>query len=335
MTVHWVDGTERGKEGFLALVQRALALEAGAGPRSAAGARLVQMYLNPSLRTRTSMESACHMLRAGPITLQPGKDAWALEFEKNAVMDGATVEHVKDAVQVLSGYGQALAVRAFAGLSNHDEDRRDPILSAFCEYASVPVINLESARWHPMQGLADAATWVHHLGPDLAGTPITLTWAPHPKPLPTAVPNQVLLSASLLGMNVTLAHPEGIDLDPQVVSRCAALAGSNGGSLTTTHDQSSAMAGARVVVAKSWGAWSGYGKREEEAAKRAHLGGWTVTEDDLAKTDSAGFMHCLPIRRNVVATDGVLDGAQSWVHQTAHRRMWTAAALLEDILGAT
>lgn len=326
---HFLDGLERGPEDFRALVLRALELEGGAAPRLAAGKRLGAVFLNPSLRTRTSIEAAAGMLGIQPIVLQPGTDAWALEMGEGAVMDGLTVEHVKDAVAVLSGFVDALAVRAFAGLTDPDEDRADPVLAAFVAHSRVPVINLESARWHPLQGLADAATITHRLGQP-KGEPLVLSWAPHPKALPTAVPNQVLLTAAALGMDITVAHPEGFDLDPQVVSRAGELANAEGGAVQITHDRA-ALREARVVVAKSWGGWSGYGRRDDESRRRAELSHWRVDASDLSP--GAGLMHCLPIRRNVVATDAALDGPASWVIETAHRRMWTAAALLEQMLG--
>lgn len=327
--MHVIDGAEGGRSLLQSLVARSLELEAGSAPRQVPGSRLVTLFLNPSLRTRTSMEAAASALGAHPIVLQPGRDAWALEFVDGAVMDGTTVEHVKDAVKVLSGYADVLAVRAFAGMKDPDEDLHDPVISAFAKHASVPVVNMESALWHPLQGLADAATITNHLGSELAGEPLTLTWAPHPKALPTAVPNQVLLTAATLGMNITLAHPEGMDLAPSVVNRCADLAAVGGGGLTVSHDQQAAMRGARVVVAKSWGGWSGFEDREAEAVRRARLSSWRVNPEDMGLTDSAGFMHCLPVRRNVVVHDDVIDGPQSWVHREAHRRMWTAMALLE------
>ena len=150
--------------------------------------------------------------------------------------------------------------------------------------------------------------------------------APHPRALPAAVANQVALTASLLGMDLTVAHPEGFDLDPEIVARTGAR---------IEHDQDRALRGARVVVAKSWSGFSGYGRREEEAARRARLGGWTVTPEKMALTDGAGFMHCLPVRRNVVVTDAVIDGAGSWVIEEAGLRLWTAAALLERVLEGT
>lgn len=320
---HFLDGTERGARGALEMARRALELRAGAAPRRAEGLRLGAVFLNPSLRTRTSMDAACHALGIHAMPLSPGSDAWALEMREGATMDGAAAEHVKDAVAVLSEYVDVLAVRAFAGLVDPEEDRADPVLSAFARYASVPVVNMESSRWHPLQGLADTATWVDHLGPDLQGKRLTLTWAPHPKGLPAAVPNQVVLSAALAGMQVTVAHPEGFDLDPEVLARA--------GEVRVVHDQAEGLAGAQVVVAKSWSGFSFYGRRDEEAEIRASHLDWLVDAAAMARTDDAGFMHCLPVRRNVVVADEVIDGPRSWVVEEAGLRLWTAMALLERI----
>lgn len=317
-----VDGTEPGRDGVAALVARALELRAGARPQDLSGLRLAAVFLNPSLRTRTSLDAACHLLGIHAIALSPGKDAWTLEFADGAVMDGGPAEHVKDAVAALSEYVDVLAVRAFAGLVDAEEDRADPVISAFARHCTRPLVNLESARWHPLQGLADTATWASRLG-ELPGRRLTLTWAPHPRALPAAVANQVLLSASLMGMDVTVAHPEGFDLDPEVLGRTSAR---------VVHDQAAALRGAEVVVAKSWSGFSGYGRRHDEARVRATLGGWTVDADKMALTDGAGFMHCLPVRRNVVVTDAVLDGPSSWVTEEAGLRLWTAAALLERLV---
>jgi N-acetylornithine carbamoyltransferase len=332
MAFHFIDGTEPGPFGVSDLALRALELRAGAAPERKDGLRLAAMFLNPSLRTRASVEAACGSLGMLPITLEPGRTSWALELREGAVMDGDAAEHVADAVRVLSQYADVLAVRAFAGLTDKAVDQADPVIAAFCKYSPVPVINLESARFHPLQGLADTATWVNRLGPDLAGEPITLTWAPHPKALPQAVPHQVLLSAALQGMNVTIAHPEGFDLDPEILVRAENLADGAGGSVRVVHDQAAAMDGARVVVAKSWAGFSGYGRRADEAEQRARLAHWRVDAEKMAMTDHAGFMHCLPVRRNVVVTDEVIDGPNSWVYETAGLRMWTAVALLERLL---
>lgn len=324
-----VDGTEPGREGVLALCRRALDLRAGETPRTFPGRSVGAVFLNPSLRTRSSLEAACARMGVHPVVLHPGKDAWALEMREGVVMDGPFAEHVADAVPVLAQYVDVLAVRAFAGLEDREADRADPVISAFCRYSPVPVVNLESAMFHPLQGLADTATWLSRLGPDLRGRKLTLTWAPHPRALPQAVPHQVLLSAALVGMDVTVAHPEGFDLDPLVVERASALA-----PVRVVHDQDTALRGAEVVVAKSWAGTSGYGRRDEEARVRAGLGSWTIDAAKMARTDRAGFMHCLPVRRNVVVTDDVLDGPDSWVQEEAGLRLWTALALLERLLSA-
>ena len=325
---HFLDGTEYGPDGVLTLAARALDLRAGATPRRFDGARLAAVFLNPSLRTRTSMELAAGALGIQPVVVSPGRDAWALELRDGAVMDGGAAEHMSDAVRVLAEYADILALRAFAKLQNVEEDRADPVLSAFARHAPVPVINMESALWHPLQGLADTATWLAHLG-SLKGVPLTLTWAPHPKALPAAVANQVLMSAALQGMDVTVAHPPGFDLDPHILAAAEATSGS----VVVSHDQEEALRGARVVVAKSWSGFSGYGDREAECGRRAAHADWMVTADKMAGTADAGFMHCLPVRRNVVVDDAVLDGRASWVHEEAGLRMWTAMSLLERVLG--
>lgn len=322
-----VDGTELGREGTLALCRQALALRGGSLPAQFPGRTVASVFLNPSLRTRASLEAATAKLGAHPIVLQPGKDSWAMEMRDGVVMDGGAAEHVSDAVGVLSSYADVIAVRAFAGLTDLEEDRADPVISAFVKHSDKPVINLESAMYHPLQGLADTATWLSHFG-DLRGVPITLTWAPHPKALPQAVAHQVLLSAALQGMAVTVAQPEGFDLDPTVVARASGLS-----DVRIVHDQDEALRGARVVIAKSWSGTAGYGRRDEEAQVRAGLGDWQVTADKMGLTNDAGFMHCLPVRRNVVVSDAVIDGGCSWVREEAEMRLWTVLALLEQLLG--
>ena len=328
----FIDGSEPGRAGVLSLALRALALRAGSAPDRRDGARAAALFLSPSLRTRASLAAACDALGIHLTTLSPGRDAWALEMVDGAVMDGTAAEHVREAAGVLSQYADLVAVRAFAGLSDLDEDRGDPTLSAFCRHSDARVVNLESALWHPLQGLADTATWCSHLGGDLRGKRLTVTWAPHPKALPLAVTNQTLLSAAMHGMDITLAHPRGFEIDPLVHRRVAAKARSRGGDVRVMHEQAAAMEGAQVVVAKSWGGVPGYDDRALEAKRRADLGHWCVDERTMSATDGAGFMHCLPVRRNVVVSDGVLDGEASWAMETAGLRMWTAMALLEQML---
>ncbi|MCA9490653.1 MAG: N-acetylornithine carbamoyltransferase, partial [Myxococcales bacterium] len=259
---------------------------------------------------------------------QPGLGTWDLEFRDGVVMDGALAEHAKEAIPVLSSYVDVLAIRSFAGLVDRAADREDRVLSSVRAMSRVPVLNLESARWHPLQGLADQATWTRRLG-DPRGKRIVLTWAPHPKALPQAVPNQVLLSAAMLGMDVVVAHPEGFDLEPDVIDRASTLASEAGGGVRVTHDLASRFEGAQVVYAKSWSGSSSYGRREAEASLRAASSAWQVTDVPTG----AGFMHCLPVRRNVVVSDAVLDGPSSWVQEQAAFRLWTVLAVLEAQLG--
>lgn len=331
-----IDATESGAAGLLALCRRALALRGGAAPRDLSDKRIAALFLNPSLRTRTSLAAACHATGAHLTTVDAGRDAWKLEMDEGAVMDGDKAEHVRDAAQVLSHYHDLIAVRAFAGLEDLQADRADAAIMGFSRHCTVPFLSLESAMWHPLQGLADASTWLAHLGDPspqpLAGKKLTLTWAPHPKALGTAVGHQVVLTAATLGMDVTVAHPEGFDLDPQVVKRASNVAAKSGGAVSVVHDQDAALDGAEVVVAKSWGGVSGYGRRADEAAQRQSLQHWMVDAAKMARTANAGFMHCLPVRRNVVVSDAVIDGPNSWVQETAALRLWTAIAALERML---
>lgn len=330
----YLDGSEGGPRGFFDLADRALELRGGAAPERGDGLRLAAMFFNPSLRTRGSLECAAQNLGIQTLMLNPGTDAWKLEHRAGVVMNEDKAEHLADAVPILGEFADILAVRTFAGLTDLDEDRKDAVFSAFVKYSPRPVINLESARWHPLQGIADAATLIDELGPNLRGTPVTLTWAPHPKALPAAVPNQFLMTAALLGLDLTVAHPEGFDLDPEIVARARTVGGETGAGLKFTNDQDAAMRGARVVMAKSWSGFSGYGRRDDEARARASLGGWTVDARKLALTDGAGFMHCLPVRRNVVVTDEVIDGPRSWTTKTGGLRLWAAQSLLERIIAA-
>ncbi len=332
MLINWLNGLERGKDGVLALVDRALELRSGVKPERFDGARIAAVFLNPSLRTKTSMDFATSALGAHMVSLEPGKTSWGWECHEQTVMDKEKAEHLIDAVGVLSEMSDILAIRSFASLNNKEDDKRDIALSAFVRHSSKPVINLESTLYHPLQGLADTATWVSHLGPELQHKSITLTWAPHPKALPTAVANQVLYSAALQGMNITLAHPKSFSLPPFVLEKSKQMAESQGGSLKQTHDQLDALSNAQVVVAKSWSGWDNYENREAESEVRKNHKNWIVDPQKMALTNNAGFMHCLPVRRNVVVCDEVIDGPQSWTKETAGLRMWTAMALLEAML---
>jgi N-acetylornithine carbamoyltransferase len=319
----------------LALLDRAAGLKAGTAAGSLAGKVLAMVFFDPSLRTRTSFEVA--MLKHGghAVTLEPGKGSWSLEHRLGAVMDAANVEHIVEAARVLSRYADALAVRAFPNAATWAEARRDEVVGGFARHATVPVINLESARRHPCQELGDALTLREKVAGGPKGKKFVLTWAWHPRALPTAVPTSAALAAARLGMEVVIARPEGWQLDPDDKAAITACAARQGGSVVETDDIEGAIAGADAVYAKSWGSLLDFGNPGAESARRAGLRSWRVDEARMRTTagGSGIFMHCLPVRRNVVVTDGVLDGPWSVVTDQAENRLHVQRALLLELLG--
>ncbi|HEU4700409.1 MAG TPA: N-acetylornithine carbamoyltransferase [Gemmatimonadales bacterium] len=295
---------------------------------------LAMVFMDPSLRTRSSMEAAMFLHGGHAMVLEPGKGSWTLETEPGVVMDGTTVEHVVDAARVLGRYADALAVRAFPKGTDWSEEREDRVLRLFAEYCEKPVINLESSRRHPCQALADALTLRERLG-ETEGKRFVLTWAWHPKALPTAVPASAALAAAHLGMEVVIARPEGFDLDPDDMTQIHALAAANGGTVAVADAMDPALAGADAVYVKSWGSLQAFGRPEEERALRANLRDWRMTADRLHHTkDGAGIvMHCLPVRRNVEIDDAVLDGPSSVVVDEAENRLHAQRALLLETIG--
>jgi N-acetylornithine carbamoyltransferase len=240
-------------------------------------------------------------------------------------MDGDKTEHVAEFVRVLERYCVAIGVRTFAALKDWNEERTDPILNAFARYASVPIINLESAMHHPCQSLADMMTIREKLG---AGKKrVVLTWAWHPKPLPMAVPNSFALGAAQMGHDLVIAHPKGYELDEELI-------GAAGGNIEITNDIDEAFSGAEVIYAKSWGAKQFYGHTDEDVATRAqYRSKWIVDAEKMARTNDAIFMHCLPVRRNVIVTDGVIDSSASVVIDEAENRLHVQKAIMASLLG--
>lgn len=298
------------------------------------GKSLAFCFMNPSLRTQVSCEVAAASLGGHPITLSLGAGGggtWGMESVEGTVMDGAAAEHLKEAVPVLGRFCAALGLRSFPAGKSWDEDKAEPALTAFRKYSTVPVINLESASGHPCQALADLVTIQERMKP--RGKNFLLTWAPHVKALPMAVPNSAVEMASMAGMNVTIARPEGYDLDPEVMKRVADNCARQGRTLNVTDDVSAAYDGRHVVYAKSWGSLRNYGKPPSaDADFRAR---WMVTPAKMKRTDSALFMHCLPVRRNVVVADAVLDGPWSVVIDQAENRLHAAKAVLLFLLAQT
>lgn len=312
-----------------ALLERAELLSGPLGRQPLlAGRRFGMLFFNPSLRTRTSFEVACFDLGAHAVALEAGGSTWTFEHRRGVVMDGAAAEHIVEATGVLGRLLDGLGVRAFAGLTDAAEDARDPLLAAIAAASPVPVLNLESAMDHPHQGLADALTLRRSLRG--AREKVVLSWAPHIKPLPMAVPHAALLAFAREGHEVVLAHPEGYELDEGVMRSANALSSMAGGSLCVTHDRAAALRGARVVYAKSWGARAHYGDAAAASAGFARHRDWMLTAADLG---SAWFMHCLPVRRGVVVADAVLDGGQSLVLEQADARLDVQKATLCRAMG--
>jgi len=301
------------------------------GVDTATGKSIGLVFMNPSLRTRTSMEGAAAHLGAHHTTLVPGSGSWDLEWTEGTVMDGDAAEHAKEAIGVLSRYHDALGVRVFATGTDYDADKQDTLIRAIADYATVPVVNLESAWAHPCQGVSDAALLTEHLGDDLTGKRVVLSWAPHPKPLPMAVPNTTLRTAARCGMEVTVARPETHALDPDVMAEAQSLAEAQGGSVAASSNQAAAVEEADVVYAKSWGGPLMYEDPDAEAEARAARSDWRITEDLMARTQDGVFMHCLPVRRNVVVDDAVLDGPHAVHLDQAEYRLHAQKALLEYV----
>ena len=296
-----------------------------------AGKSVALVFFNPSLRTRASMQVGIYELGGNAVVLEPGGTSWTLEHRDGAVMDGDKTEHVAEFVHVLERYCVAIGVRTFAALKNWEEERTDPVLNAFAKYASVPIINLESAMHHPCQSLADMMTIREKLG---AGRKrVVLTWAWHPKALPMAVPNSFALAAAQMGHDLVIAHPRGYELDDQLIATVRERAESSGGSVAMTNDIDGAFAGAEVIYAKSWGGKQFYGDTNRDLAERAqYRGQWIVDEDKMSRTNKAVFMHCLPVRRNVIVTDSVIDSCSSVVIDEAENRLHVQKAVLAELL---
>ncbi len=305
---------------------------------TAHGRSLALLFFNPSLRTRTSMELAAAQLGAYVTTLTPGQDAWRFAWKDGVVMDGPEAEHVREAFGVLSEYYDALGVRAFGSMTDYEEDRADRFFHALTDAASVPVINLESAFYHPCQALGDAGTLTMHFDGDVQGRSFVLAWTYHPRALPMAVPNSAVLMAARLGMDVTVARPEGYALDDQVMEQARTYAAERGTHVAETDVLDDAVDGADVVYAKAWSGPLVYADPEEEARRRAQLRDWRITEARMARTRGGAFMHCLPARRGVVVDDAVLDGPHSLHLLQAAFRLHAQKAILEhvwDLEGAT
>lgn len=272
---------------------------------------MVLLFFNASLRTRLSTEKAAKSLGMDVIVLN-ANDAWQLEFEDGTVMDAGTSEHIKEAAGVLSQYADIIGVRAFPTLKDKSRDESDWVINNLNRYSTVPIVNLESATSHPLQALADALTIEEHRA--TKRPKVVLSWAPHIKPLPHAVANSFLQMMRLMDVDLSVVHPEMADLNPSISK-----------DITVYRDQEEAFESADFIYAKNWCSYTNYGAVVQPETS------WMITAEKLG---NAKFMHCLPVRRNLVVADEVLDGTQSLVLQQANNRTFAAQAVLKQILEA-
>ncbi|HQZ98131.1 MAG TPA: N-acetylornithine carbamoyltransferase [Pyrinomonadaceae bacterium] len=314
------------------LIEAALKIKSGeVKDKPLDGKSIALVFFNPSLRTRASMQVGIYELGGNAVILEPGGTSWTLEHRDGVVMDGNKTEHLAEFVRVLERYVSAIGVRTFAELKDWETERTDPILNAFAKYATVPIINLESAMHHPCQSMADMMTIREHAGSQKKK--VLLTWAWHPKPLPMAVPNSFALASAQFGHDLRIAHPKGYELDEELIAEIEQQAAANGGSVEFTNDDQTAFDDIEVVYAKSWGGKHFYGGTDKDIEFRAGLrNDWIVDEGKMARTKNALFMHCLPVRRNVIVTDGVIDSANSVVIDEAENRLHIQKAIMSELI---
>lgn len=297
------------------------------------GRSIALLFLNPSMRTRTSFDLGMQQMGGIAIVLQPGKDAWGLEFDAGTVMDGDAEEHIAEAAGVLSRYCDLIGLRAFPSFIDWSKDREDSLIKSLARYSSVPVINMETIV-HPCQEMAMMLALKERLG-QVAKRKMVLTWTWHPRPLNTAVANSALLIGTKFGMDVTLLCPEpDYLLDAQFMDAAKENVAHSGGSLQVSHDIESAYSGADFVYAKSWGALPYYGRPEAEYELRKKYRHFIVDEEKMALTNDGLFSHCLPLRRNIKATDGVMDAPYCLAMEEAENRLHVQKALMMKLLGA-
>ncbi|WP_345989403.1 N-acetylornithine carbamoyltransferase [Chryseobacterium sp. Chry.R1] len=272
------------------------------------------VFLNSSLRTRLSSQIAAQNLGLNILTLNAAQEAWNLEFADGAVMNGDTVEHIKDAIEVLNQYCDIIAVRCFAGMKSKEDDVNESILSQFQQHAKVPVISLESATRHPLQSLADCITisenWKEERKPK-----VVLTWAPHIKPIAQAVANSFTEWMQEMDVDFVITNPEGYDLDSNFTKQTKII-----------HNQDEALKDADFVYVKNWSSFDEYAAMPEVKEN------WMLTAEKLAQTNNGKVMHCLPVRRNVELSDEVMDGENSIIYQQAKNRIFSAQAVFSEIL---
>jgi len=297
------------------------------------GRSIALVFFNPSMRTRTSFELGAFQLGGHAVVLQPGKDAWPIEFDLGTMMDGDTEEHIAEVAKVLGRYADLIGVRAFPKFVDWQRDREDLVLKSFAKYSPVPVINMETIT-HPCQELAHVLALQERFGTtDLRGKKYVLTWTYHPKPLNTAVANSALAIATRMGMDVTLLCPTpDFILDERYIGWANDNVAESGGSFAISHDIDSAYRGADVVYAKSWGALPYFGDWEPEKPIRDQYKHFIVDEAKMALTNNGVFSHCLPLRRNVKATDAVMDSPDCIAIDEAENRLHVQKAVMSALV---
>jgi N-acetylornithine carbamoyltransferase len=334
MTVrHFLSTQDWSRADLDALLARATTFKRDKLGRDLAGKSIALLFFNPSMRTRTSFELGAFQLGGHAIVLQPGKDAWPIEFDIGTVMDGEAEEHVAEVARVLSRYVDLIGVRAFPKFKDWSVDREDRVIRAFAQHATVPVINMETIT-HPCQELAHIMALQQHFGTqDLRGKKYVLTWTYHPKPLNTAVANSALQIATRFGMDVTLLCPTpDYILDERYMKFAEKNVVESGGSIRVSHDIQSSYSGADVVYAKSWGALPYFGHWENEKPIREKYKNFIVDEAKMKLTNNGVFSHCLPLRRNVKATDAVMDSPACIAIDEAENRLHVQKAIMSTLV---
>ena len=268
------------------------------------------LFFNSSLRTRLSTQKAALNLGMNPIVMNVSGDAWGIEFGDGTIMNGTTAEHIKEAAAVVSQYCDIIAVRAFPTLIDKSKDESEEVLKSFVKYASVPIVNMESAIGHPLQGLTDAITISEYT--ETIKPKVVLSWAPHVKALPHAVANSFVQAMQKMDVEFVVVNPEGYNLSSKIM-----------GNMPILHNQEEAFKGADFIYTKNWSSYDDYGKVLNTDSD------WMITKEKLG---NAKFMHCLPVRRNVVVEDAVLDSDSSLVIQQANNRTYAAQLVLKKIL---
>lgn len=328
---HFLNTYDWSRAELQSLIDDARALKASPLGDALEGKTIALLFLNNSLRTRTSFDVGANQLGGHAIVLSPAGGMWPLEFEEGAVMLGDAEEHAREAAKVLSRYCDLIGIRAFPKFENWEEDRQDRLIRSFARHADVPVINMETIT-HPCQEMALAMTLQEHLG-SLDRKKFLLTWSYHPKPLNTAVANSALVMAAKFGMDVTLLCPTAdYVLDERYLDIARQDATESGAQLTVTHDIDEAYAGADVVYAKSWGAIPYFGNWKVEKPIRDAFQHYIVDEKKMALTNDALVSHCLPMRRNVIMSDAVFDGPRCVAYQEAENRLHVQKAIMSELV---